>query len=403
MAIIIPSKHIYEIRNNKIIENRINKVEVNATEVKPINEFEKLVFSQNIDITDTTALVPSENDIKENSDTAPSGSTFGYLYAYAYFNNKIKTLSSYFKIPKVSKNSRITKLTRFEFSVYGSLTKSKTIGKASVYIKNNDLVFEKQTIDITATNTVEQTFEFPQMPEIVTATKQDLFEQTASVKGVSNPNSYNFIDDTDEYTVYFTCLVSYIKETLLSAGTVSASQSTINSVNGEGEYEYYEPKQLRISVYGDTSGIELTEVKQVYGSDERSVFSIQNNELLQTTNYITYVDNPNSISYNVDKTIKQYTKGKESAVILCSISDYYDQNGNKVIDTNDTTPNPKMLFEEFDLVIPYIFNAKGKDEPMSVDKQNVAKTFVVVGVEPFYDGAVWQRLYLLEKTQEKQT
>jgi hypothetical protein len=90
-------------------------------------------------------------------------------------------------------------------------------------------------------------------------------------------------------------------------------------------------------------------------------------------------------------------------VILCSISDYYDQNGNKVIDTNDTTPNPKMLFEEFDLVIPYIFNAKGKDEPMSVDKQNVAKTFVVVGVEPFYDGAVWQRLYLLEKTQEKQT
>lgn len=397
MAIIIPSKHIYEIRNNKIIENRITKVEVNATEVKPVNEFDKVVYSENIDFNSSSVFEEETNANKDDSFYTTAGPQIGYQYSYVYFNNKLKYFQGHIKIPKVSNNTRITKISKFEFSVFGTVIKADTTGQLLITSANNSgLNFNTPTITQLSRAEKETTFEFPETPETVSV-------QGVSVTGLKEENTYNIIENDTEFEIYFRCMVSYVKETLLSTGEVYVTLDLGATVRGSGEYEYYDPSQLRISVYGNTSGIELTEVKQVYGSDERSVFSIQNNELLQTTNYITDVDNPNSISYNVDKTIKQYTKGKESAVILCSISDYYDQNGNKVIDTNDTTPNPKMLFEEFDLVIPYIFNAKGKDEPMSVDKQNVAKTFVVVGVEPFYDGAVWQRLYLLEKTQVKQT
>ena len=391
MAIIIPSKHIYEIRNNKIIENRINKVEVNATEVKPVNEFDKVVYSENIDFNSSSVFEELTNADKDNSFYTVAGPQIGYQYSYVYFNNKLKYFQGHIKIPKVSNNTRITKISKFEFSVFGTVIKADTTGTLLITSANNSgLNFNTPTIIQRSRTEKETTFEFPETPETISV-------QGVSVTGLKEENTYNIIENDTEFEIYFRCMVSYVKETLLSTGLAYVTLDLGATVSGSGEYEYYDPSQLRISVYGNTSGIELTEVKQVYGSDERSVFSIQNNELLQTTNYITYVDNPNSISYNVDKTIKQYTKGKESAVILCSISDYYDQNGNKVIDTNDTTPNPKMLFEEFDLVIPYIFNAKGKDEPMSVDKQNVAKTFVVVGVEPFYDGAVWQRLYLVER------
>ncbi len=391
MAIIIPSKHIYEIRNNKIIENRINKVEVNATEVKPVNEFDKVVYSENIDFNSSSVFEEETNANKDDSYYSTAGPQIGYQYSYVYFNNKLKYFQGHIKIPKVSSNTRITKISKLEFSVFGTVIKADTTGTLLITSANNSgLNFNTPTITQRSRTEKETTFEFPETPETVSV-------QGVSVTGLKEENTYNILENDTEFEIYFRCMVSYVKETLLSTGLAYVTLDLGATVLGSGEYEYYDPSQLRISVYGNTSGIELTEVKQVYGSDERSVFSIQNNELLQTTNYITYVDNPNSISYNVDKTIKQYTKGKESAVILCSISDYYDQNGNKVIDTNDTTLNPKMLFEEFDLVIPYIYNAKGQDEPMSVDKQNVAKTFVVVGVEPFYDGAVWQRLYLLEK------
>lgn len=387
MAIIIPSKHIYEIKNNKIIENRINKVEVNATQVKPFNEFDTVVYSENVDI-NQNSIVESEETPRLAIDTQLGANA--YHYAYVYFRNEVKYLKHTITLPKVSNNKRVTTLKKVEVSVFGNVTTAKTTGQMLV---SSNLNFTLGSINQTARNEKEKTFDW-ELPETFTSTYNGIPRANASVTGYSDESSYSFTETDNTYEIELTTLVSYTKETLLGNGQVKPVDGYNTSVAGEGEYAYYEPIQLRISVYGNTTGIELDETNLVFGQGEKTDFSVSNNELLQTSNYRKFVDIPNSIEYNIGNTMTEYSRGKECATILCSISDYYNEQGLKAIDITD---EQSMLFKEFDEVTPYIYNARGKDEPMSVNKENVPKTFVVVGVEPFYDGAVWQRLYLVER------
>lgn len=102
--------------------------------------------------------------------------------------------------------------------------------------------------------------------------------------------------------------------------------------------------------------------------------------------------NINNSEYLANNILKQYSKGKETATLLCDISDYYDESGEKVIDIK--TEN--MSFRLHDEVIPYVFGADGKDKPMSKNQDGSAKVFEVVGSNIIYDGAVWQELTLQE-------
>lgn len=93
--------------------------------------------------------------------------------------------------------------------------------------------------------------------------------------------------------------------------------------------------------------------------------------------------------------------GKETATLLCDISDYYDESGEKVI---DITTN-KMSFRLHDEVIPYVYGADGKDKPMSKKQDGSAKVFEVVGSNIIYDGAVWQEfdIYAISSKSDSYT
>jgi hypothetical protein len=95
------------------------------------------------------------------------------------------------------------------------------------------------------------------------------------------------------------------------------------------------------------------------------------------------------------KTQYQYSNGKETAVIRCSIGDYYDESENKVISIDNSTK--KMSFKENDEVIPMVYNNNGEDQPISFySGGEEPKKFKVLGVKKYYDGAVWQELTLQE-------
>lgn len=97
-------------------------------------------------------------------------------------------------------------------------------------------------------------------------------------------------------------------------------------------------------------------------------------------------------------TAENYAKGKETATIRCSISDYFDfTTKSKVISVDSN----RMAFDLYDEVIPmvYKFNEdKGKweDTAMSLTKDGFPKVFQVLGQKIYYDGAVWQELSLQE-------
>lgn len=118
-------------------------------------------------------------------------------------------------------------------------------------------------------------------------------------------------------------------------------------------------------------------------------------------NEVYYSTVYNDIEYKYGQTLKEYEKGKETATIRCSIADYYeaDKDGlfptnNKVISIDNSTG--RMLFKEYDEVIPMVYGADGKDHPMSYYKDGTPKKFKILGVKPYYNGASWQELYLQE-------
>lgn len=92
--------------------------------------------------------------------------------------------------------------------------------------------------------------------------------------------------------------------------------------------------------------------------------------------------------------LNEYSDGKEVAEIRCSINDYYDTGGNKVIDISN---NDKMTFSVGDIVIPYrnVPNIS-QEQPISYYKNGQPKQFLVTGVGIEFDGALWQKLQLQE-------
>lgn len=91
--------------------------------------------------------------------------------------------------------------------------------------------------------------------------------------------------------------------------------------------------------------------------------------------------------------IDGYKNGKQTAKISCAVDDYYDENGNKII---DTATSDKPLFDIDDIVIPYVYTNKG-DKPLSYNKDFTPKQFRVVGTKISDRQGGMQELTLLEE------
>lgn len=126
--------------------------------------------------------------------------------------------------------------------------------------------------------------------------------------------------------------------------------------------------------------------------DTQTAYSLPTNELFTRS---CYVGNSRLGTYVANEIVSNYSSGKETATVLCSISNYYDEDGNQVkFDDGDN-----MVFEIYDVVIPMKYVVGDNDFvdiPISQTENQTPKSFVVIGVEIFYDGAVWQKLTLQE-------
>lgn len=88
-----------------------------------------------------------------------------------------------------------------------------------------------------------------------------------------------------------------------------------------------------------------------------------------------------------NKTLELYKDGKEQVKLLCSIGEYNDENGNRIISTQTSD---KMVFDNGDEILPCYSTVYGQ-APISV-KDGKPKLFQVLGNRTFFDGAVWQEI-----------
>lgn len=165
-------------------------------------------------------------------------------------------------------------------------------------------------------------------------------------------------------------------------------------------YKEYIPKSYSFSISGDIEEYENKSITKKFG-DGSDYYEMPSNELFQTTTKISSVP---ITEINANNLIKDFRNGKETYELLCSVKEYYNEDGTLAISTKGQVGGKtKMLFNIGDEVIPYKPTAAG-DKPISYKKDGkTPKTFIVVGVTPIFDGAVWQRLNLIEKTIENIT
>ena len=148
-----------------------------------------------------------------------------------------------------------------------------------------------------------------------------------------------------------------------------------------------------ISLSGNISTLVISDTNEVIGNSNEVDISIGGNELFQTQNKYASRDYVDELYQEITTN---WENGKETATINCSISDYFTNKD--IMAISKTDPTLPMTFNIGDIVCPMVLRNNGEkwiDEPMSF-RNGVQKTFVVEGIEIYYDGATMQRIYLIE-------
>jgi hypothetical protein len=385
MAIIIPSKNIYgDIDNPKILSNLIDEVSVDMKSISPLNEFEVPIFNGG-EIKSFSDKGQSKSEDDEGYYETTAGAKYHVSYASSYLSIKYAEMKDIL-IPVVSNNRRIDKVNvglrpdnsnQIQYRIIGNIEK----GTATAYI---DTTVVNSFSNFFETKTFEESNISYSLPEFKA-------EGTGSYGFSDAKATVEFSDIGNVKTATATKVtiggVEYYKLSLLipfglrkiemGGGYLSRDRHYVNSISGT--YELYDPVSVEVTIYGNTIGLQIEDKTVTYGAGQNP-FSISGNELLQKTEIAQALS---------EKIRNSYRNGKEIATLVCSISDYKDENGNVVIST--TNPNLPMIINIGDAVIPMIRGIDGTDRPMSI-----GKTFEVLDVKHYYDGAVWQKIIIKE-------
>lgn len=222
-----------------------------------------------------------------------------------------------------------------------------------------------------------------------------------------NDNNFSFISVEEQETKY---VVTYQIATRIANMSATGSE-------GSGEYgtvinlteEIYYANNLRFDLYVDGVSVKDASISNTYG-DKDSFFQyfMNTNTLYQSE---TTCNNETLASYNASKILSNWGNGKESAEIQVVVGEYYDENNNLCISSENN--NLPMTFKIGDTVIPYVKSAKeiqidGQDA-MLIEESGLAqyyngeaKRFVVVNSSIIDDGVVTQKLTLVESSIAKE-
>lgn len=481
MAIVIPSSKIYEKQNQKVRDNSIERIEVNAQEVLPDNERDVAVYNESINKGFISGNI--EEDVEKGNQD------YGWKKILKYSFYSIEPIYLERLAPNYSGVELYIEKNKDNKWIENISTDNI---QASVHYKKYNGTITAQIVNISNDLSFDVSFGTPTYNEYyetgVGQLSPSLKYEYTSDDGAGNKISieakvdFNNKEKTeppifeDRGNFYYLKFIVFAGYEEIMGGGHCEYEPNYGYIENEKYTSYCTkiiPDKVDITVNGNTVGIRLQD-KTVYinGNLQKRVYSVESNELMQTSNYINVGENiltegvdyiiqkttysvDNNVYYNVSvqllsaydfpvyvrfedsytptieipagdlisktqsstgdyptiykvyfktkraieesfyKTQKFYEKGKETATIRCSINDYYDyESGEKVISIEDTSL--PMSFKIYDKVIPMVYNSKGADEPMAKLKDGSPKVFKVLGRRIFYDGAVWQELYLQE-------
>lgn len=129
--------------------------------------------------------------------------------------------------------------------------------------------------------------------------------------------------------------------------------------------------------------------EKVATSETDDFFYIPSNELIQSRSSF---DAPATLAQGIlNRVHRRYGDGIECFEIECLFNDYYDEQGNKIIDGEDISNH----FEKYDVIIPYV-KKMGQTVPLRKNKDGTPKKFRIIGISYIYDGLLRQKLQVQE-------
>ena len=402
MAILIPSKNIYDSSNPKLVENAINSVTIIpsvATRNDNLIVVDSLNFEQGNSAIELNDIINAEENgyLTNISYVATyNGTDDGYNYLFVQKRNEnkyIKSCDVFFDSSSLS--AKITPLktgaTVLEDKYYNDAIKTYQTNGFNGEIKynftsslnipslGNKFLFHEFSIIFSGGKFIIQ----------VRVTQEDTNDVVLNVTKTLNLTDIIVTEQSDAFelkirTPKFLSINYYWNLSNIGRGF---GGNLWNGAKIEIDISNISLKaKQNISSFLITNGDKIV----IGNTNEINNYKVEHTPFIQLNN--GEIDS--SVISSINDTLLQYSNGKETAVILCSISDYYDEAKNIIISKDGSTN--KMLFEIYDEVCPLMLNNKGYDTPMSYTANNLPKTFIVIGSKVYYDGAIWQELTLQE-------
>ena len=362
MSIIIPSKNIYDLENQKVKKNRIKGTSTTVTDVSikteeikkisftpyieessQIQGLNYLLYSKNYESLASDGVSSIEGDEKDAGEVSYKGYRFKINTDKYVIKNSIKaTVALTYRLGEsyTANFSRGIPALKKDQNLKDFKTSSVT-----VLIGETKKIFSKTDgMDTGGENSIQIKTEFKQ------------FEGERS-------REFSF-------DIYFPVYCFDIDK------------------SDEGEVNGFAVTNISASITAEVYDFS-TQASKSYGTEP--IIDIISNEFFQGD---VNKDGTSIFTVMSQNITSKYADGKETATVLCSISDYYDENGEKKISADGYLEN--MVFSIGDKVVPMVLGENGIDRPISYYPNGEKKDFRVCGVKPFYDGAVWQELTLQE-------
>ena len=352
MAIVIPSKNIYNKQNKKVIDNAIANINYNQN-----------TYNKNIITMYTNSNIVTSSSLLQNKTFIGDWGTGGEAKRTRF------ELECQFYKSSFSGNSTDT-IRGSEIKLLGKITSqgntfSENFSNYEYLLKQKAFEYEMEDIPLPIPSSTDYT-------EIDEYVKNAILENMIFNVETNDTVANSTISYLKSVTVYLT------EETLYNGVWGNQTKKTIGIA----------PNITKIELLFYLNYSEITSTASTIGKSGLS-YSLEDNELLQ--NDTVYNSQPIS-KYIGNQVLEAYKNGKETATLVCDISDYYDENGKKVISID----TERMSFRMYDEVLPMVLSEDGKDIPMSKNRNATPKHFIVIGSEIYYDGAVWQKLSLIE-------
>lgn len=317
IVIKILPKDIYSIENQKVIDNAVDRIELQQKVPQLVNDTEN-VYNESI-----TEGFLQEGIIADYAFAAYEASTNqppNQLYvAIAYIGVQPTYVTKTYNIKKTRKNSIIVRLftgtdengnSNIKYSIRGNVEKGNILANSTIttpkYLPIGDdydpnLIVNSNSISKTQTNITNNTsYNFNNLEDLLKVTytynnpynNNYTYSISKSVKLPDKINVFNVkaIETSTSYTLTFSILsgLSIQKLEGLNGYKKAYGAETVDFPL-TGTYEVYTPTQVNVSFNGDTITLDLENDNIVIGDGE-NIISVGGNELMQSTNTAPYTD-----------------------------------------------------------------------------------------------------------------